>query len=544
VTDLSELVVRIRADASALEREMKRASGVVTREVSSMDKVFGAFKTQMLALVPALSVAAVVNFAKNASLAADRLNDLSARTGIAATTLSALSLPLKQGGSDIEQFSASITRMNNAIGEAASNGEAGKVFTDIGLSVGDLLSMSPEEQFNAIAQALASIENQAEFTNKGMAIFGRSFAAIAPIIRETNGEMAAFVKRQQELGLAFSESDLKMVNDFWDAMEGRITQAEVAIVRFINNLINLRSNMQEIESDTSIYHAARKSGMTHDQAAALKQRVSLTRPSEPSEITFKKPAALPPGKQSDLSKYNQDLKRSVELAALDERAQISLTTRYKTLDAAKGDGVKASEAMIAANQNLALQAYDAKEALDAQTRAQEKAKRESERFAQVLSDKLSGSLTDAVFGAENAGDAIRGMMDNIARAIFEKSIAQPFSDGIVNAVSGSGIFNSIGGFFGNMIPSFDVGSYNIPQDTMAMVHKGEMIIPANQAEQIRQGSNGGVTVVQNLHFNDSVRGAARDEIMRAAPAIAAAAKDAVFNDIQRGGSAAKLVGVR
>lgn len=42
-----------------------------------------------------------------------------------------------------------------------------------------------------------------------------------------------------------------------------------------------------------------------------------------------------------------------------------------------------------------------------------------------------------------------------------------------------------------LIPSYDVGSWNIPNDTLAMVHKGEMIIPAAQAAAVRSGASGG-----------------------------------------------------
>lgn len=40
------------------------------------------------------------------------------------------------------------------------------------------------------------------------------------------------------------------------------------------------------------------------------------------------------------------------------------------------------------------------------------------------------------------------------------------------------------------VPSFDVGSWDIPANTLAMVHQGEMIIPAAQAAQVRSGGGG------------------------------------------------------
>lgn len=45
----------------------------------------------------------------------------------------------------------------------------------------------------------------------------------------------------------------------------------------------------------------------------------------------------------------------------------------------------------------------------------------------------------------------------------------------------------IGDFVGGLIPHFAVGALNIPHDMLAVVHKGEMIIPANEAEAVRQG---------------------------------------------------------
>jgi hypothetical protein len=37
------------------------------------------------------------------------------------------------------------------------------------------------------------------------------------------------------------------------------------------------------------------------------------------------------------------------------------------------------------------------------------------------------------------------------------------------------------------LPSFDTGAWSLPSDMVARVHKGEMIVPAQQAEQMRQG---------------------------------------------------------
>ena len=60
---------------------------------------------------------------------------------------------------------------------------------------------------------------------------------------------------------------------------------------------------------------------------------------------------------------------------------------------------------------------------------------------------------------------------------------------------------------GAALPSFDSGAWSLPSDMIAMVHRGEMIVPAGLAGQIRDGSGGAggaggtVTVQHHAHFN-------------------------------------------
>lgn len=507
MTDNAELVVKVRADASSLSSEMKKAESTVTGSAKRMEAGVASLTTSLRGLVPALGVASVIGFAKQASLAADRLNDLSQRTGVAATTLSALELPLKQSGSSVDEFASSINRMNNAIGEAANSGNT-KAFDDIGLSVSSLMSMSPEEQFNAIAGALAKITNQAEFTNKGMAIFGRQFASIAPTIRETNGALDDFVKKQQEAGQAFSQAELDMVNNFWDNYEAGIKKAEVALIRFINMLGGLTPSNLLFEAQ--IGSEAFRAGLSEEQRKNLMQSVSRTKPATVDSITFQKPAAIGAGSASKGS-----------------------STPYEMT---AGDINFLNTAALAA-ENKTKAEKDAAEATKKATEA-------TERFNEVITQKLSAGLTDAIFSANNAGDAFKRMAMSIAQSIFEQSVARPLSTGIMDAFSNSNIGSSIGSFFGDNLPSFDVGSNNIPNDMIAKVHKGEMIIPAQQANQIRNGGMGGVTVMQNFTINAGVSAEVRNQVAQAAPIIAKAAKDAVFSEIQSGGRGAKIVGVR
>ena len=56
---------------------------------------------------------------------------------------------------------------------------------------------------------------------------------------------------------------------------------------------------------------------------------------------------------------------------------------------------------------------------------------------------------------------------------------------------------------GAALPSFDAGAWSLPADMIARVHRGEMIVPAGIAGQIRDGAGaaGSVTVNHQTHFN-------------------------------------------
>ena len=49
------------------------------------------------------------------------------------------------------------------------------------------------------------------------------------------------------------------------------------------------------------------------------------------------------------------------------------------------------------------------------------------------------------------------------------------------------------------VPKFDTGAWNLAQDTLAMVHKGEMIIPAAPASRMRDIWGGGGGASETTH---------------------------------------------
>ncbi len=149
-----------------------------------------------------------------------------------------------------------------------------------------------------------------------------------------------------------------------------------------------------------------------------------------------------------------------------------------------------------------------------------------------LGSFASGFLSKA---KEIAGSFLKGFIDGLV------SLPGRLMDTIANAfrsikidigpfhISASGIRIDLPNI---KLPSFAVGAWSLPSDMVAMVHKDEMIIPADIARRLRgesgggtapvvssgAASGGGATIIQNFNFGrDSIR--SDDDVRRLAVEI-------------------------
>lgn len=115
-----------------------------------------------------------------------------------------------------------------------------------------------------------------------------------------------------------------------------------------------------------------------------------------------------------------------------------------------------------------------------------------------MAARAAGGFLAKIVGL--GGDVIRTLLGIPGRVVgalvsafvnVAKRVVSGFL-GVITAIPGkiAEILGGVGDFIGGLIPRFDVGALNIPHDMLAVVHKGEMIIPAAEAEAIRQGRSG------------------------------------------------------
>lgn len=228
--------------------------------------------------------------------------------------------------------------------------------------------------------------------------------------------------------------------------------------------------------------------------------------------------------------------RKANRAGMDERAKSldTMIAKYKELaDPLQKyrDQLDEINSLRADGFLTAAQATEAEwsvnEAMDAQVAKMNdlgKATKEVDGFAKELGMTFTSAFEDAIVGGKEFGDVLKGLEHDIARIITRKTITEPIGNFVSSAVSSSGI----GDWFKNLLPSFDVGTNYVPNDMLAVVHKGEAIIPA----KYNTGGGGGVVINQSISVDSR---SDRASIMAAMMAAKEQAKAEILSSMRRGG---------
>lgn len=554
---LEELVVRIKADSSQLQRELSKVNSEVKQSANN-------FAGLGAKLAGAFAVGTILAFTKRAIDAGDALGDLSKITGTSVEMLSSLQLYAKQSGSSIEALGHGIKFMNRNLAEAQSgNKQAVESFTQLGLSIEDLSRQSTEEQILTIAQYISELGTEAERTKALMDIFDRRGAELGPMMREGAAGIREAMEEAKELGLVLSQEEVDRMDDFNDkwatattklerlAQDGFVVLYDAAADLF--NLLKDPSNQSawdkffKYQVDATLapgmnkwkqraqemgYVTEATSGNVGvDLAGEYKQRYGSV-PSSGRRLTSSSRNTGVDSAKSSLEAYNRELLRGHEIAQLTAKDQAGAEAYYKTIDLAQKAGIKNTQEMADKNRILAESNYEVAEA-----------QAESARFAGELKDRASDALSEIIVGFDDAGESVRRFALELAKIIIERKITGPLSEGIIDSIDTGGVGGSIWDWIKGIIPGFATGNFNVQRDMLANVHKGEMIVPAAQASQIRSGGadSKGITIIQHNSFG---AGVSRSELESILPAYSQATYDAVFASMRRGGAASRVVGLR
>ena len=148
------------------------------------------------------------------------IDDLSKRTGITTDVLQAYSLAANQSGVGLETFGKAVQKLTINLGEAQTGNKAAiKSFADLGLSVGDLSNLNPEQAFNAVVAAISKLPNPAQQAAAAVSLFGKSGVELVPIFQEGATNLQQMTAEAKRLGIVLSPQQTAGVAALDDSLQ-------------------------------------------------------------------------------------------------------------------------------------------------------------------------------------------------------------------------------------------------------------------------------------------------------------------------------------
>jgi len=226
-----DILLRVGADVSDLKRGLADAR----KETLDTGKVMEDLKGKLLGVAGVLGLG--LGFTKLVGEAlefADSVQKAADQTGMAAEELQFLRYAADQTGSSVDGITSLVGKMQTQLVEAAKgNKEISQAVAELGLDLEELRSLSPDQQFSAIAEAIAQVADPGERAAYAVELFGKSGKEALPLIQtfaEGQEEISANFER---MGGPVSADAIKAVDDMGDAAGTAALGIKSAVVELL-----------------------------------------------------------------------------------------------------------------------------------------------------------------------------------------------------------------------------------------------------------------------------------------------------------------------
>jgi len=220
MANAGDLVVRLGLNSNPLTEGLAKAStgvkGFAESATTWLNPVTAVF-TSMAAAAAAtgLSIYGIAQRIESLAGVVDKAN----QTGLSAEFIQQLGFAADQSGVSVDGLLGGLAKMTIELGKTQLNSEeTSNNLKQIGLEASSLADMKPEDQFLAIADAIAKLPTAAEKAAATVAIFGRSTSEMIPLLGEGEKGIRSLMEEAKNLKIGISTEDLQSIAKADDAM--------------------------------------------------------------------------------------------------------------------------------------------------------------------------------------------------------------------------------------------------------------------------------------------------------------------------------------
>lgn len=179
----NDLVARLGLDQSDFETGLAKAK-------TGVKEFAGALSGMKGALTAAFAGAVVKHLAEDVLETASNLSRLSKQTGIGVEELQRLDHVAKKSGTDLNAMSDAFSKLAIAMGKALKGDvDTREAFEDLGITIKDIQSLSPEELFIKMADAVKDSNDPVRTAGDLTAILGRNYRDMLPLLTKGTSEI-------------------------------------------------------------------------------------------------------------------------------------------------------------------------------------------------------------------------------------------------------------------------------------------------------------------------------------------------------------------
>ncbi|WP_407280610.1 hypothetical protein U5817_10020 [Aromatoleum evansii] len=273
---LATLTIDINARLANIERDMGKAAQIAQRNADKMAKAFAGVGTALAGLGGVAVASQFAVWVKGAVDAADRLDELSERTGVAVETLNGLDYAMKLSGGSSEELEKGLQNLNKRLSEVAAGDKSSTaLFRSLGIG-----AKSAEEALLQLADVFPRL-SKADQVRVGNDLLGKSYAALVPLLAQGRAGLQGMIEEGQRLNPITAEMAKQSAefNDNLDRLQtlanGAATQIGNGLIPQINELlrVTLEAN-REIGNLPSTLNAQINASMGVGDGANIRERIA------------------------------------------------------------------------------------------------------------------------------------------------------------------------------------------------------------------------------------------------------------------------------
>lgn len=212
-----ELSPKIKIDAEPIRKAIDDA---LTKAQNAAQKGAGFLRNFVVTAGDAArAISTAINFISDAiGRTGDMFDKASKRVGASSATLSEYAYAAQMCGASFNDVEGAFKKFSKVVAGASQGAtEAKTALATVGLTVEDLKGLSPDEQFEKLAGAVASISDPTLKAAAAMKIFGANGTSLLPLFDEGAEGIENLRAEARRLGVSVDDASAKMGADYVDA---------------------------------------------------------------------------------------------------------------------------------------------------------------------------------------------------------------------------------------------------------------------------------------------------------------------------------------